>query len=217
MDNKAHYPSDFLEARSNTLTDDEVNHLVEKPGCAARFVYGVLMLPTVLKYFLDVPQTTDIARRMMSATVYGFKLYQFGPDSTPVMLPSSDPQHRVEGMLILGLNEEQRNKVYEYESGLMRLVDVQAYISQLDSFEGYEIRSVRIVDAGAFVWNQEKADEAMNELPTTDQVISEYVCGSARVDDGFGEDVGIGCLGHSKLVEPSAFSITIYIYSMTSK
>lgn len=126
------------------------------------------MLPTVLKYFLDVPQTTDIARHMMSATVYGFKLYQFGPDSTPVMLPSSDPQHRVEGMLILGLNEEQRNKVYEYESGLMRLVDVQAYISQLDSFEGYEIRSVRIVDAGAFVWNQEKADEAMNELPTTD-------------------------------------------------
>ncbi|PYH31229.1 gamma-glutamylcyclotransferase family protein [Aspergillus neoniger CBS 115656] len=169
MDDKADYPSDFLQARNNTLTDDEVNHLLEKPGCAARFVYGVLMLPTALKYFLDMPQTADIAKYMMHATVYGFKLYHFGPDSTPVMLPSEDPQHRVEGMLILGLNEEHRNRIYEYESGLMRLVDVRAHVTQLDSFEGYDISSVRIVDAGAFVWNQEKVDEGMNELPSTEQ------------------------------------------------
>ncbi|GKZ36489.1 hypothetical protein AbraIFM66950_007605 [Aspergillus brasiliensis] len=168
MDYKADYPSDFLQARSNSLTDDEVNHLVEKPGCAARFVYGVLMLPTALKYLLDMPQTIPIARRMMHATVYGFKLYQFGPDSTPVMLPSSDPQHRVEGMLILGLDEEQRNRVYEYESGLMKLVDVRAHITQLDSFEGYDIRSVRIIDAGAFIWNEQRVDESMDELLSTD-------------------------------------------------
>ncbi|PWY87018.1 hypothetical protein BO94DRAFT_65091 [Aspergillus sclerotioniger CBS 115572] len=90
---------------------------------------------------------------MTPATLQGHKLYEIGPGSTPVMLPSSNPLDRVEGMLIFGLDADQRNAIYEKEGGLMELVNVQVDITQIDGLLlEHVILSRRVVDAGAFVW-----------------------------------------------------------------
>ena len=152
-DSSSRYPRDYQQALSNKLTREEVTHLLNKRGCAPRFVYGVLMLPTVLSHYLNASQTENIAKQMTPATLQGHKLYQIGPGSTPVMLPSSNPLDIVEGMLIFGLDADQRNAIYETESGLMDLVNVQVNFTQVDSMlQEHVILSQRVVDAGAFVW-----------------------------------------------------------------
>ncbi|RAL04220.1 uncharacterized protein BO80DRAFT_258590 [Aspergillus ibericus CBS 121593] len=153
METKPTYPRNFQLALSNKLSPEDVTNHLNKPGCTPRFVYGVLMLPTVLSHYLDTPQTEIIAKQMTRATLRGHKLYRIGPDSTPVMVPSSDPQDTVEGMLIFGLDAVQRNAIYEKESGLMELVNVRVTITQVDGLlQRHVVLSQRVVDAGAFVW-----------------------------------------------------------------
>ncbi|KAA8648129.1 uncharacterized protein ATNIH1004_004012 [Aspergillus tanneri] len=132
------YPKDFERTLNNTLPEEEVTLLLQKPNCSPRFVYGVLMLPTILKYFIGMDQTVKIDRRM----------------TTPVIVPSREPHAVVEGILVFGLNEHQRNAMYEAEGGLMNLVSVQARIFQSDRIDDHDMRSVRTVDAGAFAWKE---------------------------------------------------------------
>ncbi|THC97833.1 hypothetical protein EYZ11_002686 [Aspergillus tanneri] len=148
------YPKDFERTLNNTLPEEEVTLLLQKPNCSPRFVYGVLMLPTILKYFIGMDQTVKIDRRMTFATISGYKLYQFSSSSTPVIVPSREPHAVVEGILVFGLNEHQRNAMYEAEGGLMNLVSVQARIFQSDRIDDHDMRSVRTVDAGAFAWKE---------------------------------------------------------------
>ena len=152
MEFKPWYPSDFRYALSNTISEKEVTEFLGKRGCAARFVYSALMLPTVLKYFLDMDQEINVERNMTQATLYGYRLYYFAPGNTPVIAPSSDPQAAVEGLLIFGLDEQQRNEIYELEAGLARLANVQVEICQKHS-DGSTMRGVRAVDAGTFIWD----------------------------------------------------------------
>ncbi|KAI9035268.1 uncharacterized protein KD926_004212 [Aspergillus affinis] len=152
MTSQEWYPQDYHDAVVNTFSEEELIKLLEKPGCAPRFVYGALMLPTVLKYFINESQSVSIHKRMTRATVSGYKLYQFSDTSTPVLRPCSKPDSVVEGMLVLGLDEKQRNAIYEVEGGLMDLVSVQARIHLIDKLEGHEVRSAKTVDAGAFAW-----------------------------------------------------------------
>lgn len=148
------YPEDYQAAMSNILADEELTHLLNKPGCAPRFVFGNLMLPTVLKHYIDEDQTVEIHRRMTRATVSGYELFEC---STGGMLPAmrrcEDPSKTVEGMLVLGLNETQRNDIYELESGLADLVTVEARVHVHAKDGRYMVKSERTVDAGAFVWS----------------------------------------------------------------
>lgn len=74
MESKSLYPADFGHALSNTLSENEVITFLRKPGCSPRFVYGILMLPTVLKYFIDMDQRVDIEWNMTQATLFGYRL-----------------------------------------------------------------------------------------------------------------------------------------------
>ncbi|KAK1147139.1 hypothetical protein N8T08_001878 [Aspergillus melleus] len=152
MTSQEWHPQDYQDAVTNTFSEEGLTRLLERPGCAPRFVYGALMLPTVLKYFINESQAVGIHEHMTRATVSGYKLYQFSSTSTPVLRPCGEPGSVVEGMLVLGLDEEQRNAIYEVEGGLMDLVSVQARIHLIEKLEGHEVRSVRTVDAGAFAW-----------------------------------------------------------------
>jgi len=150
MEIKPWYPTDYRLAMSNTFSEDEVNVFLQKPGCAPRFVYGVLMLPTALKYYVDADQSMEIAQNMTQATLFGYQLYAFAESSPPVIAPSSNPQASVEGMLVFNLNEAQRNAIYQFEAGLMDLVSVEVEICQRDT---RNIRSLRTIEpAGTFVW-----------------------------------------------------------------
>ena len=89
---------------------------------------------------------------MTQATLVGYRLYYFAHGSTPVIAPSSDPQAVMEGLLIFGLDEQQRNEIYELEAGLARLLNVQVEVCQKVG-DGLAARSVRTVDSSTFVWD----------------------------------------------------------------
>ena len=149
MESKWCYPRDLKLALKNTFSEEEVTRLISRKGTSPRFVYDALMLPTVLKYYLDMDQTTNIDTYMTQATLFGYQLHRFNTSGTPVICPSSDSTAKVQGMLVFNLNEQQRNAIYEFEEGLLRLVSVQVQIRQ-EVMTG--IDTLRIIDAGTFVW-----------------------------------------------------------------
>lgn len=153
MEFKPWYPKDFMLALSNTFTEEEVTLFLKKPGSSPRFVYGILMFPTVLKYYIDMDQAVEIDKSMTQATLFGYQLHQFAESSPPVMARSSDPDAAVDGMLIFNLSERQRNSIYELEGGLVNLVSVQVEICEKDRRGA---RNLRSVEAGAFAWESSK-------------------------------------------------------------
>jgi hypothetical protein len=152
------HPRDFLDARRRKPSEEELTNLIGDSKYPPLFVYGHLMLPTVLKYFVDLPQSANVD--MIFATLGGYKLYHFSGETNscrglPTIRPSSSPYHHVEGMLIFGLTQEQRSMVSEVEgapTGQTPLVDVQVRVSQLDTFARCQYTSQKLVDAGTFVW-----------------------------------------------------------------
>ncbi|OJJ44905.1 hypothetical protein ASPZODRAFT_17818 [Penicilliopsis zonata CBS 506.65] len=164
------YPNDFRFVLNNTFSEAQVNDFLAKAGCSPRFVYGVLMLPTALKYYIDELQTSAIEQSMTPATLAGYELHRFAGSSPPVITRSADPRASVEGVLILGLDERQRNAIYELESGLMTLVDVGVEICQEDE-QG--TRNIRTIDAGAFVWHG--SVEGLTSMGSTAWEIDEYL------------------------------------------
>ncbi|KAL4892253.1 hypothetical protein BDV59DRAFT_55113 [Aspergillus ambiguus] len=151
MKYKSWYPRDFIRALQTILTQDQITRHLQDPNGAPRFLYGALMLPTVLKYFLSIDQTVDLASCITPAVLSGYRLSQFTESSTPVLVPS-DSAAVVEGMLVFGLNAHQRNALFEVEAGLMDLADVQVQILQTERAGPYQMRCTRVVDAGTFVW-----------------------------------------------------------------
>ncbi|KAJ5760607.1 hypothetical protein N7520_007763 [Penicillium odoratum] len=149
MEMKSWYPTDFKQALSNTIPEEDMAIYLQRPGSSPRFVYGVLMLPTVLKYYINLEQCYEIHTAMTQATLPGYQLHQFAESSSPVIAPSPDPKAMVEGMLIFNLDEHQRNALYEFEAGLMCLTSVQVDICQKDTGQMHYLRTV---DAGAFTW-----------------------------------------------------------------
>ncbi|KAJ5990317.1 hypothetical protein N7499_010844 [Penicillium canescens] len=145
------YPEDFKKALSNTISDKEIDQFLKRGG-SPRFVYGVLMLPTVLKYYIDGDQGVKIHKQMTQATLPGYQLYEFANSSAPVIARSNNPQANVKGMLVFNLSDEERNSIYEFESGLMRLSSVEVDIIQ-KSYLG-NVHDMRRIDAGAFVWDE---------------------------------------------------------------
>ncbi|KAJ5295694.1 hypothetical protein N7508_010515 [Penicillium antarcticum] len=144
------YPEDFKKALKYTISDKDIDQFL-KHGGSPRFVYGVLMLPTVLKYYIDEDQSKNIHKQMTQATLPGYQLYEFADSSAPVIAPSNNPKAKVKGMLIFNLSNEERNSIYEFESGLMQLSSVQVDIIQ-KSYLG-NVHEMRKIDAGAFVWD----------------------------------------------------------------
>ncbi|KAJ5770244.1 uncharacterized protein N7511_002295 [Penicillium nucicola] len=144
------YPEDFKRALTNTISDKDMDQFV-KHGGSPRFVYGALMLPTVLKYYIDREQNVKIHKQMTQATLHGYQLYDFADDGVPVIVRSHQPHANVKGMLIFNLSNEERNSIYEFEGGLMQLSSVQVDTIQKSCLGVYEMRKI---DAGAFVWHE---------------------------------------------------------------
>jgi hypothetical protein len=149
---KEGYPLDFKEALK-TPSEAEISRLVSRSSQAPRFIYGALMLPTVLKYFVSLPQYVKVD--MVPATLRGFKLYKIAEGGLPTIVRSKEETSEVEGMLIFGLDDEQRNSIFELESGggLTEFTAVQVQIYQEDVVGRYQVKDTRTVDAGTFIWS----------------------------------------------------------------
>ncbi|KAL3473961.1 hypothetical protein BJX99DRAFT_260806 [Aspergillus californicus] len=148
------YPLDFKAVLERFPSPEELNNVVAQNSCTPRFVYGALMLPTVLKYFLDLPQSSKVD--MVYARLPGYGLYNFSGNSLPAIVPSLDENSIVEGMLIFGLDTKQQNKIFEFESGdgeQLRLTDVRVQVYQKQVMGRYEMKCEQTLDAGTYVWN----------------------------------------------------------------
>ncbi|KAI9375608.1 hypothetical protein BJX61DRAFT_102287 [Aspergillus egyptiacus] len=155
---KPGYPLDLKAVLERSVSSEEIESLVKQSSSVPRFVYGALKLPTVLKYFLDLPQSAKV--NMICAQLPGYELYHFSKkDCLPTIRPSEDPNALVEGMLIFGLDEEQRNQIYEVEDsgcGQSKLVHVQVEViveEVLANLPRISSMSRLKLDAGTLVWN----------------------------------------------------------------
>lgn len=143
------FPKDLELALHNKPSEEEVTQLLKQTSSPPRFVYGVLMLPTVLKYIIDMDHQTRMDKFMIHGTLAGYQLQQFADSSPPVITRSSNPAALVEGFLVFNLNESQRSALFDFESGLMRLDTVQVTIQEKIN---EQLNSLRIIEASAFVW-----------------------------------------------------------------
>lgn len=128
------------------------------------------MLPTVLKYYINLEQCYEIHTSMTQATLPGYQLYQVAESTSPVLTPSLDPKDIVEGMLIFNLDEQQRNALYEFEAGLMCLTNVQVEICQKDTNQMHHLRTL---DAGAFTWT--KSTQGMTKISDSSWCVREFL------------------------------------------
>ncbi|KAL4883479.1 hypothetical protein BJY04DRAFT_184733 [Aspergillus karnatakaensis] len=179
----ASYPRDLIDACMRKPSQEELDDLIRSSNYPPLFVYGHMMLPTVLKYFADIPQSARVD--MFFATLGSYKLHHFSDEvgnspSLPTIRQSTSPFDHVEGMLVFGLTQKQRSIVSEIEggqNGQAPLIKVQVVVSQLDMFANLQVSSQRLVDAGASVWI--KSDrwslEAVKPMETSHWPIDKFL------------------------------------------
>ncbi|KAJ5371253.1 uncharacterized protein N7496_007345 [Penicillium cataractarum] len=144
----AQLPQDYDSARANIFTDSKVDTLIRQHGSSPRFVYGPLVLPTVLKYYTDSPKSYPMEKYMTKATLHGYELYQIAEKSVPVIARSANPDAIVKGMVVFNLGDSERNDISELEICLKHLEAVQV---EIECMAGKKPK--RFVDAGTFVWS----------------------------------------------------------------
>jgi hypothetical protein len=172
---KEGYPLDFKEALK-TPSEAEISRLMSRFSQTPRFVYGALMLPTVLKYFVSMPQHAKVD--MVPATLRGFKLYKIAEGGLPTIVRSKGETSEVEGMLIFGLDDEQRNSIFELESGggLTEYTAVQVQVHQKDVVGRYRVKDTRSFDAGTFIWS-DHTTHLLTAVATSSWDLDDFLAG----------------------------------------
>ena len=146
MDSKSSYPSDYRRALDNAFTTEEVDKLLKRTGAGTpTFVFGPLMLPSVLTYIIDAAGELDVTKTMVQATLLDHRLSHVKGKDLPVIIPASKIGQSVDGFLLFGLRPEQRGMVHQFEYGLTEMQNVRVEICHRDG-------GLRTLDAGAFVW-----------------------------------------------------------------
>jgi hypothetical protein len=146
------YPKDYQCALKNVLSSEHLTQLLKK--CPPLFLFGALKLPSVLKYVIDVEPDSDIVTNMTQATLLAHQLYLIEGTDIPVVIPTRQPDNAVDGVVVFGLEPEQRGWIHDFEHGsCTKLSMVQVEICLDDG-------TLCTLDAGAFVW----ADNAKDGL-----------------------------------------------------
>ncbi|KAL4931902.1 gamma-glutamylcyclotransferase family protein [Aspergillus undulatus] len=183
------YPDEFKATLNRSpLKNGEIETLCSRSSFPPIFVYDHLMLPTVLKYFADVPSTSPTTGEsgidMIPATLPDHKLYHFsekGEPGLPVIKPSMTRGDAVQGMLIFGLTPEQRSDISELECGISAqniIADVRVHVSFIGKIHGYDAKCWKYLDAAAFVWRPEKMDmQGLEPMSTSYWPVDGFLAG----------------------------------------
>ena len=159
-------PPSYRSALENRLTRSKLASL--QSAGKPLFVYGSLMLPSqVARVLGNGSLTPTIAARMTPATLsYHERLAVHGcPFPAVVASVSADPAvrpKRVEGLLLCGLSERQRNMIDYYEGGLYVSVPASVEIEVVEEDSaGNAVESQRemiMVDAVVYIWKGTRAE-----------------------------------------------------------
>lgn len=110
-------PPSYLYALGNRLTSQQVDAFCTS-STRPSFFYGSLMFPKLIS---DVTQNADldgIIKNMTPATLPDYRRFAIKWADFPAVLPSEDPNDAVDGVLMFGLNEVEKDRLHCYENGL---------------------------------------------------------------------------------------------------
>ncbi|KAJ5120683.1 uncharacterized protein N7515_010071 [Penicillium bovifimosum] len=163
MESNSSLPDDFTQALTNTLTEKEIDDLLDQHGTSPCFVTGQLMLPTALKYYLNIDQNVNISKRMVQATLFGHKLFVRDDEHAPILCQSSAVNQAI-GMLVFGLTNDQQKALYDFERGTQQLSSVQVQINQRE--QDTDVNVKRMIQANVLTSDAATSEGSLNELVT---------------------------------------------------
>lgn len=175
---KPEYPEDFKDVLRKTLKARELDELCAKASSPPIFVYGHLMIPTVLKYVAGISQSTKVD--MIFANLPGHHLWHFsgnGEPGFPIIKPTFFPSASVEGMLVFGLTWEQRSEILDFEGAqtketILEHVEVQV-LQVLDRTSKLDVKCPRSIDAGTLVWRSR--GDGLESMDTSFWPIDDFI------------------------------------------
>ena len=145
-------PKSMQIALGNRFTLSQVHRFREDSELAFShplpyFFSGSFMFPATLRAVTKGRSLRDIAESMTPSTLRGYKLCVVKGRPWPAMLPSSNPNDEVKGMVVFGMLDSQRKAIHAFENGMFDLRRVNVEIELQD-------RSKMTHEAGIYVWNQ---------------------------------------------------------------
>ena len=145
-------PESMQIALGNRFTLSQVHRFREDSELAFShplpyFFSGSFMFPATLRVVTKGRSLRDIAKSMTPSTLRGYKLCAVKRRPWPAMLPSSNPNDKVRGMVVFGMLDSQRKAIHAFENGMFDLRRVNVEIELQDG-------SKMTHEAGIYVWNQ---------------------------------------------------------------
>lgn len=167
-------PEAYALALSNYLTPEQLSKYSSDANKPPLFVYGSLMLPSLLSRIINSPLSpSELALQMTPAILHGYSRHAVrGADFPAVIADPAFPStsttttstvpFQVIGFLVFGLTASQRKGIDRFESGLYDLTTVKVKID-LAGDEGSSRREGVVVDAEVYVWAGDRDDLAKAE------------------------------------------------------
>jgi len=111
------------------------------------FFSGSFVFPAALRSVTHGRTLSQVAESMTPAVLRGFKRHAVRGMSWPAMLPSTDPEDEVHGMMVFGMLDSQRKAIHTFEGGMFDLRRVKV---EVELVGGETIEH----EAGVYVWNR---------------------------------------------------------------
>jgi len=163
----------FNIALNNRFTVDELDTLLSS-GRKPLFVYGSLMVPTVVTRVINAEDKEVVARNMTPALLTNYKRLAVTWADFPALVLDLSPGSSVHGLLLFGLTDDQRRRIESYESGLYYLTEVKVKIEVgWYGIYGYHIDGMKVIDALAYVWDGLRSE--LYEVHEKAWLIEEYL------------------------------------------
>ncbi len=156
MESKSIYPESFRVALEQKADSKKFDELFGSSDYLPVFVYGSLILPSVIDRVTQQDDVKKMVVRMLPARLEKHQRYSVEVADYPAILPTKNAKQVVDGMLVFGLNSEERGCLDRLESNLYTLEKVQVHAALSDG-------ESRLVDAEVYTWGGDRDELEENE------------------------------------------------------
>ncbi|KAF2465818.1 uncharacterized protein BDR25DRAFT_306558 [Lindgomyces ingoldianus] len=150
--NPSSLPHSLRMAISNRFTHDQLSKFKEEAELnfshpLPYFFSGSFMFPACLRAVTNGTTLASVASCMTPAVLRGYNRYAVNGQPWPAMLPSTNVEDSVWGLLVFGMLESQRKAIHRFENNMF---DLRRTKVEVELEGGGKV----IIDAGVYVWNQ---------------------------------------------------------------
>ena len=140
-------PQSYTTALDNKFTSEQIDAFISASG-KPNFVYGSLMFPSIIAN-VTKSREKDISDAMTRALLLRHQRYAVKYAHYPAVMASEDPKHSVDGILVFGLDGDQRARLDAFESGLYTEETVQLEVALKGG-------GTRVINGSAYIWGGER-------------------------------------------------------------